>query len=200
MIQEPPGFVPPKDASIAARLLDPGEVVLRISGASPSMRRGGIVAIAWAVPAFAMGAVAIRKVLAHVGTLGVPDASVPFVLFLVFGLFWIVVGVRLVWEPWRLHRLYPHVFHLLTDRRFLEVDRRKLVLHEIAFTDIWKMKTFSPFDRLTVWRRGFATNTGKRARVRNFDGVVGVEAVARTISEQSGVPVGLGRAEQLRTR
>ena len=184
----------PTDRARIEALLEPGEQLLHAAAAEATMRRGGIVAFAFAVPAFAVGWLPLRKALAHLGALGgTPHDRLPLLLFGGFGLLWIIVALRLLWEPARRGRLYPHVLHVLTDRRFLAIDRRSGPLHELALTDIWQMKIFSPFGRLTFWRRGLAGGTGKRARVRNFDGVRDAGMVAQAIADRTGVPVGLGR-------
>ena len=186
----------PGDEALVATLLEPGERVRHAAPASATMQRAGIVAVAWALPALAISWWPLRTAWAHLhATADRPRDGAPFLLFTGFGLFWIIVALRLLVEPWRLHRLYPHVLHLLTDRRFLAIDRRSGPFQAVQLDAIWRTKTFSPLGRLTIWRSGFATGLGERARVRDFNGVRDVDRVAQLIADQSGVPVGLGEAQ-----
>ena len=185
----------PADRRLIDGLLEPGETLARAAPALASMQRAGVVALGYAVPVFAAAWFPLHKAWQHLATASLPaDGRVPMMLFSGIGLIFAAIGLRLLVEPWRLHRLYPHIVHALTDRRFLEIDRRSGPRHVFTLDDIWQMKTFSPFDRLTLWRRRFDTGTGARAKFRDFDGVRDAAAVAQAIAERTGVPVGLGRA------
>ncbi|WP_174280595.1 hypothetical protein [Sphingomonas bacterium] len=182
-----------EDAIRVEALLAPGERVLRETPVTALMPRAGIVAIGWAVPAFAVGFFPLRAVILYLLHPSA-DARIPWWLLLVFvgfGLLWLTIARALVLEPRRLARLWPHITHVLTDRRFLAIDRRTGVLWENELTTIWTIKTFSPFGRLTLTRRGASSDTGRYARNRDYDGVADVAAVAQEIADMTGVPVGV---------
>ncbi len=180
------------DQVLVDALLEPGETLLHAAPAAASMQRAGVVALAYSVPVFAISWFPLRMAVSHLGTPRGDDLP-PLLVFAAVGLLFAAIGLRLLFEPWRRHLLYPHVVYALTDRRLLQIDRRSGPIHSFGLGDIWQMKVFAPFGRIRLWRRGLVSGTGKRAKFRDFDGVPDPAAVAQAIAELTGVPVGIGQ-------
>lgn len=184
------------DGVPVSSVLQPGEETLRVTPATSAMSWSGLVAWLYAMPVFAIGWFPLRMAMRHWASSGpgLPDPA-PMLLFGGWGVVWLMLAGVLVYQPLRLARLWPHVTHVLTDRRFIEVDRRRGVTGAIVLADIWTMSTFSPFGRLRLHRRGASNGsvTGRNASDPTFDGICDVDALAQRIADLTGVPVGLTR-------
>lgn len=188
----------PADGVPVSSVLAPGEQVVRVTPATPAMTWSGLVAWGYAVPVAAIGWFPFHKAMRHWGGIGLDLRDrAPLLLFGGFGTLWLLLAAVLLYQPIRLSRRWPHVYHVLTDRRFVEVDRRKGVTAAIVLRDIWTLSVFTPFGRLRCTRRGASNGSvaGRNATSPSFDGVGDVAALAQMIADRTGVAVGLTRAE-----
>ena len=93
--------------------------------ATAAMTWGGLAAWGYAVPVTAIAYFPLRQAVRHWGEAGAGlAAQAPLLLFGGFGCLWLLLALILLYQPVRLGNLWPHVYHVLTDRRLLEVDRR----------------------------------------------------------------------------